>query len=345
MGRDTGASGGKSLRSDFGGFWTEAKLGILRKYLAAFTSASQKAGATVYLDLFAGRLWNRRPDTQAVYRGSTGVALDTVPQLSRLVFWELPSYASELQRELWRNYMRDRRWSVVPGDCNTTLKHGLAKVSDLQWAPTFAFLDPKGLDVRWETLKTLATWRRGKTKTELWVLFPEPALERVLGLSGTFGRDTARQLTDLYGCDDWLGIHQRRMQNDLSPEEARAEYVNLFRWRLQSVLGYRWTQPLGLSNVSGHPVYTMVFATDHPTGNKIMTDIYTHAGVQEIPELHARALAARTRNRLEDKGISRLFEITPVVAPTLVRHVQPWKPPEVLTGPLSVHWDHDPDNT
>jgi hypothetical protein len=54
--------------------------------------------------------------------------------------------------------MRDRRWSVVSGDCNTTLQEGLAKVSDLQWAPIFAFLDPKGLDVRWETLKALPSW-------------------------------------------------------------------------------------------------------------------------------------------------------------------------------------------
>ena len=126
---------------------------------------------------------------------------------------------------------------------------------------------------------------------------------------------------DLYGCHDWIGIHQRCMRNDLDPEEARAEYVNTFRWRLQEVLGYRWTQPIGLFNVSSYPIYTMVFATDHPAGNKIMKDIYTHAGAHEIPELHSRALAARTRTRLEEKGISRLFEITPVVMPKLVRHV------------------------
>ena len=48
------------------------------------------------------------------------------------------------------------------------------------------------------TLKTLATWRCGKTKTELWVLFPEPALERVLGLR--FGQSCS--VTDLMAA--WL---------------------------------------------------------------------------------------------------------------------------------------------
>jgi hypothetical protein len=36
------------VTTDWGGYWTEAKLDVLRKYLAAFTTASQKAGATVY---------------------------------------------------------------------------------------------------------------------------------------------------------------------------------------------------------------------------------------------------------------------------------------------------------
>ena len=36
------------------GYWTEAKLDILSKYLNAFTTASKSAGKTVYLDLFAG---------------------------------------------------------------------------------------------------------------------------------------------------------------------------------------------------------------------------------------------------------------------------------------------------
>jgi three-Cys-motif partner protein len=66
----------------WGGYWTEAKLDILRKYLAAFTTASQRAGAKVYLDLFAGSVRNRRPDTGADYAGSTALALRTLPAFS-----------------------------------------------------------------------------------------------------------------------------------------------------------------------------------------------------------------------------------------------------------------------
>lgn len=70
----------------------------------------------------------------------------------------------------------------------------------------------------------------------------------------------------------------------------------------------------------------MVFATDHPAGNKIMQDIYSHAGVNEIPALHSRALAARARERDAARGIEALFEITPEVPPTVFSHEEPWEP-------------------
>lgn len=56
--------------TDWGGYWTEVKLEVLRKYLVAFNTASTRAGATVYLDLFAGRLAHRRPDTGTEHSGS-----------------------------------------------------------------------------------------------------------------------------------------------------------------------------------------------------------------------------------------------------------------------------------
>lgn len=37
------------------GWWTEQKLDVLGDYLAAFTTASTSAGATIYLHLFAGQ--------------------------------------------------------------------------------------------------------------------------------------------------------------------------------------------------------------------------------------------------------------------------------------------------
>ena len=215
----------------FGGWWTEAKLGILGKYLSAFTVASQRADATVYLDLFAGRLWNQRPDTRANYVGSSGVAMQTRPEFTRLVFWELSARAENLRRDLGVRYPRDERAHVVTGDCNETLDEGLQHIADLRWAPTFAFIDPKGLDVSWTTLEQLSRWRRERKgrKTELWMLLPEPALSRVLGLQGVRGQSSADLLSNLYGSDDWIAIHQVRIPQGEQALEASGQFrVPLF---------------------------------------------------------------------------------------------------------------------
>ncbi len=324
----------EAVTSDYGGYWTEAKLTILAKYLRAFNFASKRAGETVYLDLFAGSLWNRRPDTQSIFRGSTSVALETIPEFSKLIFWELPAAAAQLQRDLAANYPNYGRWEVVPGDCNVHLEDGLSRVKDLRYAPTFAFIDPKGLDVAWTTLHRLSLWRVGKTKTELWILFPEPALERVLGLKGSFGRRSADRLDRLYGDDSWVPIHQRRVGGELDPEATRAEYVNLLRWLLQNSLHYKHTRALGLYNRNGNPVYTMVFATDHSAGLSIMNDVYAYASVHELPALRSRALAAKRRERDERLGTPSLFEVTPKVEPREYRNIEPWQPPAPISDEL-----------
>lgn len=320
--------------TDWGGYWTEVKLDILRKYLAGFNRASVRAGATVYLDLFAGAVVNRRPDTGAEYAGSSAVAMRTMPPFTRLVFWELEGPAAQLERDLAAAFPGDRRYRVVPGDCNARLEGGFAFVADLQWAPTFAFVDPKGLQVAWATLERLSRWRRDasrKRKVELWILLPEPALARVLGLRGVRGETSAASLTRLYGSDAWIAIHQRCRSGELSPEQTRAEFVNLLRWRLTHDLGYRTTHALTLGNVSNQPVYTMVFATDVAAGESIMRDVYDHAKVHEIPAMRSHALGVRATKRDQEKGVSRLFELEgPPLAPERYEYVEPWAPPERL---------------
>src|ERR1700729_3393698 len=52
------------------------------------------------------------------------------------------------------------RFKVVPGDCNTTIAAALADLAELNWAPTFAFLDQQPTEVRWPTLQHLTRHKR-----------------------------------------------------------------------------------------------------------------------------------------------------------------------------------------
>lgn len=330
-------------------WWSEVKLQILSEYLSGFSRAVRgRSSEAIYLDLFAGSYENERRHAPGTFAGSAHIALETRPPFTRLAFFELPEPAAALEEAIRSARPDDRRWRVFPGDCNETLPLALDSMADIRWAPTFAFLDPLGLQVAWTTVEALARWRADKkTKVEQWILLPEPALARVLGLRGARGRWSADRLDRLYGMRDWIAIHQLRRREAITPEEMRTEFVNLLRWRLERHLNYRTTHALQIVNTSGHPVYTLIFATDSAPGDRIMAHVYGSTSTRTIPALQARALAARRRRRDEGQGVFQLpglDDIEPARAPPSgYDHVPPWEPPALLNDKLELEEESDID--
>src|SRR5829696_1865114 len=145
------------------GYWTEGKLDILAKYLDRFTTTTKyKADARIYLDAFAGEGHGTSRTTRTQFEGSARIGLKVSdPPFDRCYFFELPETAAELERELTHDFPgRDLR--VVAGDCNATIPDALAELrrDNLGWAPTFAFLDPDGMELCWETIKALAVHKQ-----------------------------------------------------------------------------------------------------------------------------------------------------------------------------------------
>ena len=332
-------------------WWSEAKLQVLADYLRGFTRAVRgRSREAIYLDLFAGSYDNDRRHGTGTFPGSAQIALETTPEFTRLALFELPGPAESLRADIAAARPGDDRWQVIDGDCNLTLPGALARLDPVRWAPTFAFLDPRGLQVAWDTVERLADWRRDKrTKVELWILMPEPALARVLGLRGVKGRRSAQRLDRLFGSHDWLPIHQARRSGSLSADAMRAEFVNLYRWRLEKVVGYRTTHALQIVNTAGHPVYTLVFATDSAPGDAIMGHLYGSTATTTIPEMHARAQVARKHRREDEAGRPRLpgmdeYEIEAAVAtPGSYEHVPPWEPMPVTDETLDLEGEPDID--
>ena len=227
------------------GWWTEQKLDILSDYLTAFNKASAKAGTTVYLDLFAGRAQNvSRSRTEHLIRGSARRALETTPPFTVLRFFELAGRAAELKAALEAEYpgFRDR-FKVVPGDCNTTIPAALAELADLNWAPTFAFLDQQSTEVQWPTLRHLARHKReDKWKTELWLLCASGLLPRGLRLrTEAIDTATADRMSAMFGTDMWTEALDATRAGEFSGSDFRFELTNLMRWRLEQDLGYKTT--------------------------------------------------------------------------------------------------------
>jgi hypothetical protein len=125
--------------------------------------------------------------------------------------------------------------------------------------------------------------------------------------------------------------HQRK--------EYRDEMVNLQRWRLEQDLGYVMTARIAMRMPSGLPIYDMVFATDHPVGNKIMTDLYRKAAERE-PLMRQEAKAKAKDKRSRDAGLDTLFDLPATSIPV---ESLAWEPTDSWDPATRSWWHQEPD--
>jgi len=316
------------------GFWTESKLDMLSAYLRAFNTASKKAGTTLYLDLFAGQDTNINKHTGLPIDGSLRRALNTDPPFSILRGFELRTDRAASLESAYRASAPGRDVLVYPGDVHRSLGPALADLAQYNWAPTFAFVDPDGVEARWELLEALAAYKRpGRTKVELFLLLVSPQVVRVVNnkLDSRNLQRAEQQITDMFGSDEWRPILADRQAGVLDPEQTRDELTNLMRWRLESALGYGFTHTLRLTNDHGTPLYDMIFATDHEIGDKIMSDVYRGAAAK-FPTMR-REIRARRRDENESAigsegfwSFEELVQDAPLSAAETYRRLPPSPP-------------------
>lgn len=319
-----------SKRTKAWGFWTQIKLDSLEKYLNSFWVASRKKTATIiYLDLFAGEVDNVRKDDSSVhFDGSTVRALEIMPSSAILRFFEMNrSKAENLKIELNNKFPNDNRYEVILGDCNHSINQVLMNLQNNSWAPTFAFLDPFGLNVNWSTLRAIADFKqpriedpksRVKTKAEMWVLLADPSIPRQAGWDDKMKPDTDKETslmtTNLYGTDAWREIRERVMKEEIEPKDARRLYVDLFRYCLESRLGYKFTLALHFIDKDSRPQYAMIFATDHPAGMRIMRSVYKNT-IRQLGREAPKVVERTKRRKMADRGQEALFEDIPESLP------------------------------
>ncbi len=312
------------------GVWTRAKLEMLSDYLAGFAQASKKPPERIYLDAFAGEGIGLDRLTGEEFLGSARIALEAGQGtgFTRFRYFEMGQKAAELEAQLKTDYP-GKDIKVYEGDCNVTIPEALAELRELNWAPTFAFLDPDGMELAWSTLEALANHKRGyrsgtstkpEFKVELWMLFPTPGIVRTLALDETKVLETDFARADrLFGSEEWRPIYELRKKGAITAEEAREEYLNLIRWRIEHVLGYRFAHPFELKNTGGVPLYHMIFATDHDAGTQIMSHIYSNAA-KRLPAMLEEARNRAVGQQTLDVGDAHL---TPEVG---YRYEPPWEP-------------------
>ncbi len=344
------------------GPWTEEKLNAFEEYMKSFLTATKEAPNRVYLDLFAGTAENKlRNHLDYTFDGSTVRALGAEARpdnsgvgFTHLRFVEMDHNISEqLKSDLKNFFPNDDRYEVIQGNCNHKIKEILKELSeikehpymDLAKAPTLAYIDPYKLNIKWETIKTIAEFKdRRYSKVEMLILFKVPDIYRIGSSRRSPDRiEASKQITDFFGSEAWKAIESKSDRHDkknnfisenlhlvenqsnffdekisevhfepnndyLNSDQERSLYVMLFRYFLEQILGYEFTVGIPVDWKLG-PKYVLIFATDSEAGKRIMDSIILK---QFIPNLENRMKfekALDRKTRAEKKGAQQ-FEFS-----------------------------------
>lgn len=269
---------------------------ILECYLGAFADACKSAGGWYSLDLFAGTGLNWSETRSVEINGSPLIALEAEsPKAIQVIAAEENKRAHEALRHRTEPY--GDRAEVIEGDANSVVGEMLAGVP--QQAPSFAFLDPEGSELAWPTVEAVADHQRGHspTKVEQLILFPtDTGFIRLIP-------EYPEKVSRIYGHERWKAIYERRIAGQIDVDQARGEYVQLYAAGLKE-LGYKTVLDRQIEKDDGHPMYFLIFATDHAAGERIMDHCFDHVRLRVQEQLGQTQLfpvkEAPRRKRLGD---------------------------------------------
>ena len=179
------------VEHSFGGPWTERKLKCLRDYLNGYRTIftgnpRARYFRTWYVDAFAGTgsrsaaapdapLLDSYTDTEAkeYQDGSVRIALGLSSPFDQYLFIEKSrKRAGELRRVITTDYAPlDDRCDIRTGEANAEIRKWCAE-RDWSKERAVVFLDPYGMQVEWETVKT-------RTSNGKHSVHPPPAFHRL----------------------------------------------------------------------------------------------------------------------------------------------------------------------
>lgn len=284
-------------KQKFGGDWTQNKLARVRKYLEAYMEIMKLRPYTVaYLDAFAGtgyvELEQKQPkmlhfpelaetETRQFIDGSARIALQIKHPFHEYHFVELSPRRCDDLEQLKTTYPHlQKSIRVHTSEANEFLRDFC---TSRDWSKNRAviFLDPYGMQVKWETIELIA-----KTKAiDMWYLFPlGVAVGRLLTKDGQIPPEWQNALNKLFGTNDWSeAFYQTKIENTLFGESESTQKIGdadaiaaYFVKRLKSIFAGVVEKPLPLYNRNNVPLYLLCFATANPAAVQPALRIANH---------------------------------------------------------------------
>jgi three-Cys-motif partner protein len=288
----------------FGGDWTERKLRALDQYLRAYAKALSKTSfQRVYVDGFAGTGYREQkknaehqqpsifaqeigaladPEPQKFLDGSARMALKVVPAFHKYIFVESEHRkVSELEKLMAEFPALASAIDIREGDANAVIQE-LCGNWDKQCTRGVLFLDPFGMQTKWQTIESVA--KTGCVDT--WILFPFAA-NRLMTRQPTGIPDPWRiSLNNLFGTDDWeKRFYKERVLINIFNGDTKVVEKNLtmkglgafYHERLRSIFPVVAPNPRMLLTTGNQPLFQLFFAAaNRGKGGEIALKIAKH---------------------------------------------------------------------
>lgn len=225
------------------GPWIYRKHFYLKRYADIFTRGMQRKWVLTYIDLFAGPGRCLIESTGTETDGSPLIALNY--DFSSYVFVESHPRDLDALKERCSNSPKSAQIKFILGDCNTVIDQIHPRELSL------AFIDPTGIDIRFDTLRTLTKNRR----VDLLI-----NIQFGMDIKRNFGRylkmKTKSEL-DLFlgGNVSWDDLK--------TPRDAIRIYKNQIKELGYSTVEYK---DMVVRNVKNAPMYFLLFASKNPRG-------------------------------------------------------------------------------
>jgi three-Cys-motif partner protein len=261
------------------GIWSDnIKHNLLRRYLPARRTVMHSyrrsfPGGDHYVDGFVGSGIAKIRGEDRYVDGSPRIALDVPHPFDYYWFNERDPTRRARLRNLVDAYP-DHGVRLLGGDCNEIIIKQITPIVRAErFARGFAFLDPFGMNLHWETVEAVADTGAMETIINLCTM----GLSRV-GLPNAVGGPNQEQIelmNRVFGTPDWQREFYE-LQPDLWGERQTVKKTRgtaqrlgeIYKERLETVFPHV-SSPLVVTNTKGQPIYCLLFAGPNATGLKI----------------------------------------------------------------------------
>lgn len=240
--------------------WSADKHHFLMRYIHAFTGAMHKKrwDALHYIDLFAGA-GVENVEGKGLDWGSPLIAAQSPVRFAQLHLVEKDATKHDALVKRLEQFSQPCTPQVIRGDANKCVGDVINQVPS--GTLSLAFLDPYGLHLHYNTLKTLAD-----RQVDFVIVFPDH-MDALRNHAFYYKGNPNSKLTQVLGTDEWESA-LAAATGDKEAEILKDIYVAQIK-----ALGYEYFEYERIGRRDGHPLYRLIFCSRDPVGAKIWRGI------------------------------------------------------------------------